>query len=97
MKAGMLFTDTGPIIILTRFSSLNDPVLVGRLAEKGIRKFVAFEVPEQEVREKYGNHFTVVMEDLQQTDELRILDEDGQHVFTKLSLQNLGNPVMIEG
>lgn len=97
MKAGMLFTDTGPIVILTSFSSLSDPVLVGRLAEKGIRKFVGFEVPEQEVRETYGNHFTVVMEDLQQNDELRILDEDGQHVFTKLSLKNLGNPVMIEG
>lgn len=97
MKAGMLFTDTGPIVILTRFSSLNDPVLLGRLGEKGIRKFVGFEIPENALQEQYGNHFTIVMDDLQQSDDLRILDEDGQHIFNKLSFQSLGNPVMIDG
>lgn len=96
MKAGIFFTGTGPILILTTYESLNDPLLVGKLAQKGIRKFIAYDVPEDMVREKYGQQFKIILGDLKQTDDLRVLDYDGHHVFYNFSLSELGEPVFYE-
>ncbi|MDX2446875.1 MAG: hypothetical protein QNK29_06730 [Desulfobacterales bacterium] len=37
MKAGIFFTGTGPILLLTTYGELNDPTLVTKLAKKGLR------------------------------------------------------------
>ena len=81
MKTGIFFTGTGPILIMTSYESLNHPRFVEKLMTKGIKKFIAYEVPEKIVREKYGMQFNVVLGDLKQTDDLRVLDYDGHHVF----------------
>lgn len=96
MNAGIFFTGTGPILILTTYANLNDPPLVSKLAQKGIRKFIAYEVPEELVKEKYGQQFQIIMGDLKQKDDLRVLDYDGHHVFYKFSLSELGAPVFHE-
>jgi hypothetical protein len=97
MKAGIFFTGSGPILILTSYGQLNDPNLLTKLAQKGIKKFIAYEVPEELVRAKYGNHFNVILGDLKQTDDLRVLDYDGHHVFYSFSLNELGSPIHHEG
>jgi len=96
MKAGIFFTGTGPILLLTTYGALNDPALVAKLAQKGIRKFIAYEVPENLVKETYGQQFNIIMGDLRQTDDLRVLDYDGHHVFYNFSLSELGEPVFHE-
>lgn len=96
MKAGIFFTGTGPILILTTYRELNDPMLVNKLEQKGIRKFIAYEVPDDLVREKYGQQFNIILGDLKQTDDLRVLDYDGHHVFYNFSLSELGEPVYQE-
>ena len=93
MKAGILFTGSGPILILTSYESLDDPQLVEKLSVKGIKKYIAFEVSEQRVQERYGMKFNVIMGDLSQTDDLRVLDYDGHHVFYNFSLKELGDPI----
>ncbi|WP_373500813.1 hypothetical protein [Desulfococcus sp.] len=93
MNAGIFFTGSGPILLLTTYASLNDPGLVGKLATKGIKKFIAYQVPEEIVKEKYGNHYHVILEDLKQENDLRILDYDGHHIFNNFSLKKLGAPV----
>ena len=93
MKAGILFTGTGPILILTTYASLNDPKLIDKLTQKGIKKYIAYEVPEDLVKQRYGKHFNVILGDLKQTDDLRVLDYDGHHVFYNFSLNELGEPV----
>ena len=90
MKAAILFTGTGPILILTSYNTLDDPNLVEKLANKGIKKFVAYEVPEDLVKEKYGMHYKVILGDLKQSDDLRVLDYDGHHVFNTFSLKKFG-------
>ena len=57
MKAGIFFTGTGPILILTTYESLNDPKLAEKLTLKGIKKYIAYEIPEDLVKQRYGNHF----------------------------------------
>ena len=97
MNAGIFFTGTGPILILTSYESLNDPKLVEKLALKGIKKFIAFEIKEDLVKQKYGKQFNMILGDLKQEDDLRVLDYDGHHVFYNFSIDELEKPIFYEG
>ena len=96
MKAGIFFTGTGPILLLTTYESLDDPKLVEKLTQKGIKKYIAYEVPEDLVKQRYGKQFNVILGDLKQSDDLRVLDYDGHHVFYNFSLNEIGQPVFHE-
>ena len=97
MKAGIIFTGTGPILILTTYDAFEDPKFVAKLEAKGIRKFIASELPIDKVKTKYGNHFNVVMGDLHQTDDLRVLDYNGYNVFYNFSFSEMGKPIYHDG
>ncbi len=97
MKAGIIFTGTGPILILTSYESFEDPKLVAKLEVKGIKKFIASELPLERVKEKYGNQYTVVMGDLYQTDDLRVLDYNGYNVFHSFTFKEMAKPIYHEG
>ena len=96
MKAGIIFTGTGPILILTSYESLNDPKFVAKLEAKGIKKFIASELSLEKVKTKYGNHYNVVMGDLHQTDDLRVMDYNGYNVFHNFSFSEMGKPIYHE-
>ncbi len=96
MKAGIFFTGSGPILILTSYESLTDSHLAEKLATKGIKRFVAFEVPLEAAKQKYGHHYNVITGDLHQEDDLRILDYDGHHVLDLFRLGQLGTPIYFE-
>ncbi len=97
MKAGILFTGSGPILILTSYDSFTNPNLVQKLSSKGIKKFIAFEVSEEMARKKYGSHYDVTLDDIKQEDDLRVLDYDGHHIYSEFSLKELGEPIFYEG
>lgn len=92
MKAGILFTGSGPILMMTSYMSFSEPRLIEKLKEKGIKKFICHEVPMDLVKQKYGNHFDVILGDLRQADDLRVIDYDGSHVFHQFSFNELGKP-----
>jgi len=96
MKAGIFFTGTGPILLLTTYESLNDSKLIEKLAVKGVKKFIAYEISKEKVKEKYGLQFKTIMSDLRQTDDLRVLDYDGHHIFNSISFEELGEPIFYE-
>lgn len=96
MKSGIIFTGTGPILILTSYESFKDPKLISKLASKGITKYIAIELPMEQVIKKYGNKYNVVMGDLKQSDDLRVLDYNGYNVFHSFSFSEMGQPVYIE-
>ncbi len=96
MRAGIFFTGSGPILIVTSYDSLDAPPLVEKLLAKGIDKYLAFDVPVALVKEKYGTHYTVVMHDLKQQDDLRVMDFDGRHVFRQFSFDEMGAPTYHE-
>jgi hypothetical protein len=93
MKAGIFFTGSGPILVLTSYESLSEANLVEKFRAKGIKKFIAYEVPVELVKQKYGTHYDIVMNDLNQEDDLRVMDYDGHHVFYSFSLKKLGEPI----
>ena len=96
MKAGIIFTGTGPILILTSYESFTDPKFVEKLAAKGIKKFMARELPVEKVKEKYGLQFKIILGDLKQTDDLRVLDYNGHNVFYNFSFKEMGDPIYYE-
>jgi hypothetical protein len=49
-----------------------------------------------EVKKKYGKHYDVIMKDLHQTDDLRVLDYDGHRVFRNFTLREIRVPIYHE-
>jgi hypothetical protein len=95
-KAYLIFPGSGPLVILTSYESITNFSLIKKINSKGIEKFIAFELPMELVRQRYGDHFEVVMGDLNETDDLRVLDFDGPHAFGLFSFQEMGEPVFYE-
>lgn len=97
MNAVMIFTGTGAMVILTSHKSVTDPALVEKLSHKGIDKFLAFELNLELAKERYGGHFFVVARDLRESDDLRVLDYNGDRAFKLFSFAEFGNPIMYDG
>jgi len=93
MKSYIIFSGTGPILILTTYPELQHPELVDKLTHKGIVKFIAYEVPVDTVKRIYGVPFEVIATDLERTEDLRVLDFNGHHIFSRFSLSELGEPI----
>jgi hypothetical protein len=96
MKAALLITGSGPLVILTSHASFTNPVLIKKLREKGIEKFIAYEFPLAVAQERYGGHFQLVMQNLHESDDLRVLDENGERAFRLFRFKELAEPVMFE-
>ncbi len=96
MHAGIFFTGSGPILILTTYDTFTEPDFLNKLQAKGIKKFVAREVPVETVKARYGHHYAVVMGDLNQSDDLRVMDYNGHNVFYNFSFAEMGEPVYHE-
>lgn len=96
MKAALLFTGSGPIVILTSHATVTDPQLIAKLQAKGIDKFIAYEIPMDLAKQRYDGHFDMVMRDLSQTDDLRVLDFNGERAFRLFKISELGIPVVHE-
>ncbi|MCU7930991.1 MAG: cytosolic protein [Candidatus Thiodiazotropha sp. (ex Codakia rugifera)] len=96
MKVFMLMAGSGPLMILTSHTSIEDPVILEKLAAKGLDKFLAYEVPIELAKERYGGHFAVVANDLHETDDLRVLDYNGERAFRLFSFAELGTVLVHE-
>lgn len=90
MKAILLLTGSGPIAILTSYDSPAAPGLLRKLEAKGISKFIAFEIPLELARQRYGGHFIAVQQDLHESDDLRVLDYSGERAFSLFRFDELG-------
>lgn len=97
MNAMLLLTANGPLVILTSYASARDSGLLDKLKAKGVRKFIAFDIPLDLAKQRYANHFIVVAHDLHETDDLRVLDFDGPHAFQLFKFDELGAPLFHEG
>jgi len=91
MKTFLLITGSSPLMILTSHGSIEHPVLLEKLLAKGIDKFIAYEVPFELAKQRYGRHFHVAANDLRETDDLRVLDYNGDRAFRLFSFSELGD------
>ncbi len=96
MKAYLLFTATRPVLVLTTYDFARHPELLDKLAAKTVDKFIAHEVPIDAIKTNYSAHFAHVLNDPSQTDEVKILDDDGKEIFTNIRLKSLSAPIYYE-
>jgi hypothetical protein len=97
MRAYLIFTGSGPILILTTYPELSDERLVSKLRYKGIDKFIAYEVHLDAVKERYAASFANVAKDLESEEDLRVLDFNGHQIMANFSLDALGTPIKVGG
>lgn len=95
LKAYLIFTGSGPILILTTFAAVTDPRLTDKLAHKGIVKFIGYEVPIERTRALYTVPFEVIAADLAGSEDVRVLDFNGHHIFSSFSFGQLGAPIKV--
>ncbi len=91
-KAFLIQTAAGPTIILTRYDSFREPGLISALARTGMQKFEAHEIPLKAVTEAYREHYSHLCTDPKENDELIVLDNDGERVYTNISFKDFGHP-----
>jgi hypothetical protein len=97
MSAYLVFSGSGPILLLSSYATLEDPRLLARLRAKGIEKFLAYEVSLAAVRARYRETFVAIAEDLADRANARVLDSNGHQILSNFSLRELGAPHFHEG
>ena len=60
-RAYLIFTGTGPILVLSTYPSLTDERLIGKLRYKGIDKFIAYEVDLEAVKARYAHSYANIV------------------------------------
>jgi hypothetical protein len=94
-KAYLIFTGSGPILVLSTYPELTDERLLSKLRYKGIEKFIAYEVALDAVRSRYESSFANVSKDLESEEDLRVLDFNGHQIMANFSLDSLGEPIKV--
>lgn len=97
IRAYLIFTGTGPILVLSTYPKLTDERLVSKLRYKGIDKFIAYEVSLGAVQGRYEHSFQNVAHDLEGVEDLRVLDFNGHQIMANFSLDELGDPIKFGG
>jgi hypothetical protein len=96
-RAYLIFTGSGPILVLSTYPKLTDERLIGKLRYKGIDKFIAYEVDLAAVEARYADTFPKVTKDLADVEDIRVLDFNGHQIMANFSLDELGEPIKFGG
>ncbi len=96
MRSYLVLTENGPLLVLTSMEGISEELLPESLHKKGIDKFIAYEVPVDKVHEFYGIPFEIISADLERGKDLRVVDFNGQHIFSHLSFSDLGRQIQHE-
>jgi hypothetical protein len=92
----LVFSGSGPLLLLSSYPTIDDPELVAKLRAKGLSKFIAHEIPIDHCRDLYGYTYRDIAADLEEHNDIRVLDFDGQRIFLNFSLASLGPAFVYE-
>jgi len=96
MKGLLVFGNSGPLLIVSSYQTIDDPHLIAKLHAKGLDKFIAYEIPIDRCSDLYGYTYRDIVENLQTHDDMRVLDFDGHRIFLNFSLRELGEGFVYE-
>jgi len=96
-RAYLIFTGSGPILVLSTYPKLTDERLVSKLRYKGIDKFIAYEVDLEAVKARYEHSYANISKDLEVEQDMRVLDFNGHQIMTNFALDELGDPIKFGG
>lgn len=93
IRAFLVVTGSGPILLLASYPELTDDRLVSKLRYKGIERFIAYQVELDAVRARYPTSFEQVSAELSGAEDARVLDFNGHQIMANFSLEQLGEPI----
>ena len=96
-RSYIVFTGTGPILVLSTYSDLKDKRLLEKLRYKGISSFIAYQVDLEAVHKRYEHSYENITEDLAGHEDIRVLDFNGHQIMANFSLEQLGEPIKVSG
>jgi hypothetical protein len=96
MKTFMVFTGTGPIMLVTRLQEMDVEEARAHMESKGIKKYIAYEVPFTRAEERYGTRLRAAIDRLAHEQDIRVFDVDGHHVFMNFDFTEMGEPVYVD-
>jgi hypothetical protein len=96
MKGILVFSGSGPLLLLSSYPTVDHPELIEKLQAKGLAKFIAYEIPVGHCRDLYGYTYRDIVADLEEHDDIRVLDFDGHRIFLNFSLGSLGPAYVYE-
>jgi hypothetical protein len=94
--AYLVVTEGGSMVVLTSRPAIDDARALGALERRGVDRFIAWELPLEVVRRAYGAACDVILGELAQGTEMRVLDFNGPHIFANVPLSRLGRQVRHE-
>jgi hypothetical protein len=97
VRAYLIFTGSGPILVLSTYPKLTDVRLIDKLRYKGIDKFIAYEVDLDAVKARYEHSYANILKDLEGEQDIRVLDFNGHQIMANFSLEALGDPIKFGG
>jgi len=97
VRAYLIFTGTGPILVLSTYPRLTDERLIAKLRHKGIHKFLAYEVDRDAVEVAYADSYDSVAADLEGQEDIRVLDFNGHQIMANFALDELGEAIKFGG
>ena len=92
IRSYLIFTGTGPILVLSTYAALTDERLVEKLRYKGIDKFIAYEVALEAVQERYEHAYQPTSPATWEAHDLRVLDFNGHQIMANFSLARARRP-----
>ena len=92
-RAYLIFTGSGPILLLSSYPKLTDERLVEKLRYKGIERFLAYEVNLEALKAHYAQSFDSAMEDLRDREDIRVIDFNGHQIMAHIAFDELGDPI----
>lgn len=92
-RAYLIFSGTGPILVLSTYPDLTDERLVNQLRYNGIDKFIAYAVDIEAVKARYPQSYSSLVKDLELEEDIRVLDFNGHQIMANFSLDELGDPI----
>src|SRR5258708_17865767 len=92
-RAYLIFTGTGPILVLSTYPSLTDERLIGKLRYKGIDKFIPYEVDLEAAKARYSHSYANIVHDLEAQEDLRVLDFNVHQIMANFSPDDLRQPI----
>lgn len=92
-RAYLIFTGSGPILLLSSYPELTDERFLEKLRHKGIDRFLAYEVDLEAVESCYPSSFGPVMRTLEVSEDVRVLDYNGHQIMANFSIGSLGDPI----
>ncbi|MBF0622446.1 MAG: hypothetical protein HQL54_11025 [Magnetococcales bacterium] len=96
IRSYIVMSGNGALLVITKLScGMQGDTCRAQLREKGMERYIAFEIPTARVEERYGAGYFTVVNRMTGDDDIRVVDINGQRVMNNFNFAEMGEPVFV--